>query len=64
MYQGLAELLQGMGTWLQSVSPYVPISQLTIVTWAIFMVTQSFSSKKAFNAHEQAAWSLSKTPIQ
>jgi hypothetical protein len=55
MYQGLAELLQGLGTWLQSVSPYVPVSQLTIVTWAIFMATQSFSSKKAFNAHEQAA---------
>ena len=54
MFQGLAELLQGLGTWLQSVSPYIPISQLPIATWVIFMAAQSFSSKGAFNAHEQS----------
>ena len=54
MYEGVAELFQGLGTWLQSVSPYVPISQLSILTWVIVMVSQSFASKDAFNTHEQA----------
>lgn len=63
MYQSLAETFQGLGTWLVSVAPYVPLSQLSILTWAVFAASRSFS-KAAFNAHEQGTQPLSKMPFQ
>ena len=39
MYQGLAEFLQGAATWLQSVSLDIPVVQLSIVAWIMFILS-------------------------
>jgi hypothetical protein len=53
MYQGLTSILEDVATWLLSASQSVPISQLSIATWAVFLISGAFSSKTAFNVAEQ-----------
>jgi hypothetical protein len=53
MYQGLASVLEDVATWLQSASQAVPISQLSIATWLVFVISGAFGSKNAFNFAEQ-----------
>jgi len=53
MYQALASGLADVAWWLQSVSQAIPISQLSLVTWVIFVISSSFNSKKAFKVRKQ-----------
>jgi len=53
MYQALASALNDLAWWLQSASQVVPISQLSLVTWVVFVISGSLDSKKAFKAPEQ-----------
>jgi len=53
MYQALASVLSDLAWWLQSASQVVPVSQLSLITWAMFVISGSFDSKKAFKATEQ-----------
>jgi len=53
MYQALAVALNDVAWWLQSASQVVPISQLSLVTWLMFVITGSFNSRKAFRIPEQ-----------
>jgi len=51
--QGLAESVQGIAAWLQSVSAMVPVSQLSIITWVMVMVSGSLASGASFNRPER-----------
>ena len=53
MHQGLTASLEEAATWLQAASQAVPVSQLSVVTWVVFLISGSFASKNAFNAPEQ-----------
>jgi len=53
MYQALVSALNDVAWWLQSASQVVPISQLSLVTWVIFVISGSFNSKTAFKVREQ-----------
>jgi len=53
MYQGLTSALESAASWLQFASLALPLSQLAIATWVMFVVSGSFNSKNAFNPHEQ-----------
>jgi len=53
MYQALATALNDVAWWLQSASQVVPISQLSLVTWVIFVISGSFNPKKAFKVRKQ-----------
>jgi hypothetical protein len=53
MFQALAATLSDVAWWLQSASQIVPISQLSLVTWLMFLISGLFNSKKAFRAPEQ-----------
>jgi len=53
MYQALAAALNDLAWWLQSASQVVPVSQLSVVTWVMFVISGSFPYKKAFKAAEQ-----------
>jgi len=64
MYQALASVLDDLAWWLQSASQVVPISQLSIVTWVMFVISGSLDFKKAFKSPEQRARPLSKMPLQ
>ncbi|HYA55369.1 MAG TPA: hypothetical protein VED22_01090 [Nitrososphaerales archaeon] len=52
MYQALTSALNDLAWRLHSASQVVPISQISVVTWAMFFITGSFDSKKAFKAAE------------
>jgi len=47
MYQALATALSDVAWWIQFASQVIPISQLSIVTWVIFVIAGSFNSKKS-----------------
>ena len=64
MYQALASVLGDLAWWLQSASQAVPISQLFLVTWAMFVVSGALNSKKAFKTPKQRANPLSKVSFQ
>ena len=53
MYQGLAFSLDGLAAWLQSASERVPISQLSLMVWAMFVLSVTFARKSPFNSTEQ-----------
>jgi len=64
MYQGLASALMEAASWLQVTSQTVPISQLSLLTWVIFVVSCSFNDRNAFKVPEQLARRLSKASFQ
>jgi len=64
MSERLVSALRGIASWLQSASQVVPISQLSVVTWAFFTIFGSFDSKSAFNITEQSVNPLSKASFQ
>jgi len=64
MHQALASALNDLAWWLQSATQLVPISQLTIVTWVVFVISGSFKFKVPFKAPEQRTRPLSKVPLQ
>ena len=53
MYQGLALSLDVLATWLQSASERVPVSQLSLMAWAMFVLSGSFAGRSPFNSTEQ-----------
>jgi len=53
MYQALASVLNDVAWWLQSASQVVPISQLSLVTWVVFVISGSIDLKKVFKVPEQ-----------
>ena len=60
----LATRLQELGSWLQAAAAAVPISQLSVVTWAIFAVGGACGANGAFNTSERLAGPISKTSFQ
>jgi hypothetical protein len=53
MYQALASALNDLAWWLQSASQVVPISQLSIATWLMFVISGYFDFKEPFKASKQ-----------
>jgi hypothetical protein len=53
MYQGLASSLHGLASWLQSASENVPISQLSLMAWVMFVLSCSLAGNNPFNTPEQ-----------
>jgi len=53
MYQGLALSLDGLAAWLQTASERVPITQLSLMAWAMFVLSVTFARKSPFNSTEQ-----------
>ena len=60
----LATRLQQLGSWLQSAAAAVPISQLSAVTWAVFVVGGACGANGAFNTSERLAGPVSKASFQ
>ncbi len=53
MYQGLTSALETVATWFQSASLAVPLSQLSVMTWVMFVISGLFHSKDPFNVPER-----------
>ena len=53
MYQGLASFLIGLASWLQLASESLPISQLSIVAWIMFVLSGSFAGNNPFKFPER-----------
>jgi len=64
MYQALVSALGDAASWLQSASQSVPISQLSFMVWAMFIVSGRFDARNVFNASEQSTDPLSKVSFQ
>jgi hypothetical protein len=64
MYQCLLSALDYVASWLQSASQAVPVFQLSVMTWVMFVIARLLDPRRAFNAPEQSAGSLSKISLQ
>jgi len=53
MYRRLTPALEQVATWLQGASQAVPISQLSFMTWVMFVISGSINLRSAFNISEQ-----------
>lgn len=64
MYTDLTAFLGDLASRLQSVALFVPISQLSLVSWLMFVITGSVGSQKPFNAAEHGSLPISKLSFQ
>jgi hypothetical protein len=64
MFPGLASALQELGNVLLSVSQTLPVSQLSLIAWAMLAAGGVLGSRNSFNTPEQSGASFSKMSIQ
>jgi hypothetical protein len=64
MIPGIGPALQDVGNLLLSVSLTVPVSQLSLIAWAVLAIGGAIGSRTAFNTPEQSASGFSKMSIQ
>lgn len=64
MYQGLAESLGELAWFLQSVSQTIPVSQVSLLAWLMYVISCSLTNQSPFKAPEQRHPSLSKASFQ
>jgi hypothetical protein len=64
MYQGFVSAFGDAASWLQAAFQAVPIFQLSIMTWVMFIISGCLCSTKVFNVPEQSDGPLSKTSLQ
>ena len=64
MYSTLASALQALASWMQSASQAVPLSQLSLMAWALAAASGSLVSQLAFNDAERRPQALSKMSFQ